>query len=91
MSNFTKEDVDLLYWHAVGKMRNGQFYGAHQFFRYVWQIAPSFEASLALAYCALRDRNLEQARIDLAKVVPNNARQERLYKRLAKRILGDGR
>lgn len=86
MSNLTQEDFDLLYWHALQKMRSGQFRGAHQFFRYIFESKPNFMVGLAMSYCAIREGDLEQARYDLAQIKPQNLREERLYTRLAKRV-----
>jgi hypothetical protein len=85
MSNVTNEDIDFLYWHAMNKMRAGNFYSAHQFFRYVMSVRPSFYTGLAMAYCSIRENKRSGALHDLKKITPTNPREQRLYDRLLKR------
>lgn len=88
MNNFNAEDIQLLYWHAMNKMRSGQFHSAAQFMRYVYEVLPSFHVGLGLAYCYYREGHVELAKNTLiGLVVPEQGhREKRMYDRLLKRV-----
>lgn len=54
--------VDFLYWHAVSKMRIGEFRDAEAVFRLVFQLqAQRTDAGLGGAYCLVRLGRLDDA------------------------------
>jgi Flp pilus assembly protein TadD len=54
--------IDFLYWHAVSKMRIGEFRDAEAVFRLVFQLRPQrTDAGLGEAYCLARLGRLDDA------------------------------
>jgi outer membrane protein assembly factor BamD (BamD/ComL family) len=86
MSKLAQEDIDLLYWHATAKMRQGSFRSAMQFFGYLFNDHINFNVGLALAYCAYRENEKNYAKDILNKITPVNPRETKLYERLRKRV-----
>jgi hypothetical protein len=87
MSKLSKEDFDMLYWHASSKMRHGEFRSATQFFRYLFDEKPVFHIGMAFAYCAYRDGEKQYAGDILGKFSPTTPQEERLYERLLRRVM----
>ena len=86
MSNLTRSDIDLLYWHANNKMRAGQFDSASTFFTYLQAITPSFHHGVGAAYCALRAGQTHTAKALLDAITPSDVPEQKLYSRLLARV-----
>lgn len=86
MNRLTKEDFDMLYWHATTKMRHGEFHSATQYFRYLFEERKSFHIGLAMAYCAYRDGEKQYASEILAQISPENSQDDKFYQRLLRRV-----
>lgn len=86
MSKLNPEDLQMLYWHATTKMRQGAFRSGAQFFNYVFNENPNFHTGLALAYCLYREKNLERAHTILQKINPISDKDQRFYERLLQRV-----
>jgi thioredoxin-like negative regulator of GroEL len=86
MSNLTRSDIDLLYWHANNKMRAGQFESAATFFTYLQAITPSFHHGLGAAYCALRAGQIHTAKALLETITASDVPEQKLHARLVARV-----
>ncbi len=86
MNEITQEDLDMLYWHAVAKMRQGSFKTASQFFGYVFGEKKTFCVGLALAYSFYRDGNPREAKEVLMQIMPTSPRETKFHERLLRRV-----
>lgn len=60
--SLSRKQIDFLYWHAVSKMRMGDFADAAVLFRLVGAVAPErTDAALGRAYCLVRQGEVAAA------------------------------
>lgn len=87
MSELEKDDYDMLYWHAMTKMRNGQFSDAAAIMDYLYAQTQLFDMGLACAYCFIRNNNLAQAKAVLQQLnQPVSLDAQQAYARLTQRV-----
>ena len=84
-NTLSSDDTNLLYWHAVSKMQQGNFVGALVLFIYLYDKKPCFYHGMSAAYCALRTDQKDYAQKMLLQLTPSDSIQTRLLNRLERR------